>query len=65
MESPIKSTGLVGKITSVKPSAIQYVKITTVGDKPIVVATGKMIGIINIILADEEPIKICKNRIRK
>ena len=65
IESPIKRTGLVGKITSVKPSAMQYVKIMTVGDKPSVVAIGKMMGIISIIFADDEPMKICKNKIRK
>ena len=65
IESPIKRTGLVGKITSVNPSAMQYVKIITVGDKPSVVAIGNMMGIISIIFADDEPMKICKNKIRK
>ena len=52
-------------MTSVKPSAMQYVSISVVGEMPSVAHIGNTMGIISIIFADDEPIKICKNKMRK
>ena len=65
MESPMSSTGFVGKIMSEKPSAMQYIKMSKLGDNPITLHIGSSIGIIKKIFADADPIKICKININK
>ena len=55
----------MGNIISVKPSAMQYVKITVAGEIPRAEQTGIIIGIISIIFDEAEPINICKNKIKK
>lgn len=50
----------MGIITSVKPSAMQYISINKLGDIPITEQIGSSIGITKKILADAEPINICK-----
>ena len=57
--------GLVGIITSVNPSAMQYAKMISEGEIPSAVATGIMIGITKKILAEADPIKNCKKKISK
>ena len=65
MERPINRTGFVGRMTSVKPSAMQYAKMTMDGESPIAEAKGITMGIKSKSFADAEPIKNCKNKINK
>jgi hypothetical protein len=61
----MRSTGFVGRITSVNPSAMQYAKITIEGESPSAPATGNTIGMTSISFAEAEPINTCKNKIKK
>ena len=64
IERPMSKTGLVGKITSVNPSAIQYVNINNAGEIPITEHIGNNIGITKNILAEAEPINTCNINIK-
>ena len=65
IESPISSTGLVGRNTSEKPSAMQYIKISKFVDIPITEHIGISIGKTKNILAEAEPMNTCKIKINK